>query len=386
MFAQTSSFSFPKLGSFFRSAAKKSQGAKSFFTPSFHLRKQEVFESNSTLTNNLFKRYTAMVALLFVVGSVTPMHASGADGAYAGEYGEYYLDTTSFQSGILTDGEGYLTKMNPQTNEGDRSSLTDSLTHTVKSGETLSTIANSYGLKTNTVLWENGLANANSIRSGQNLIIPPVDGVSHRVAKGESIEKIASKYDVETEAIRKQNGLLAADVSEGQKVFVPGGKPIAPPTPARTTPARVGTSSRAVAVGAPVALADSGSVPAGGKPFIFPTRGKITQGFRAGHYAYDIADVSKPPIWAAGGGTVVKASSGTWGGGYGNHVIIDHGNGLQTLYAHLDYLSVENGQAVSQGQVIGRMGRTGRVYGRTGIHLHFEVIKNGVKQVPSNYY
>lgn len=322
-----------------------------------------------------------MVAVLFIVGSITPM----AEGVYAGEYVGYTIDTTALESGILTDGEGYLTKMNPQTNQGDRSNMTDSLTHTVKSGETLSVIANGYGLKTNTVLWANGLANGNSIRVGQKLVIPPVDGVNHAVASGETIDKIAEKYKVDADAIRKQNGLLAADVNAGDSVFIPGGKPLVV-EPVRTTPARVGTSSRAVAVGAPVALADSGAVPAGGAPFIFPTRGSITQGFHAGHYAFDIADSSKPPIWAAGAGTVIKASSGTWGGGYGNHIIIDHGNGLHTLYAHMDYLSVGVGDVVSQGEVIGRMGNTGNVRGRTGIHLHFEVIKNGVKQVPSNYY
>jgi murein DD-endopeptidase MepM/ murein hydrolase activator NlpD len=133
-------------------------------------------------------------------------------------------------------------------------------------------------------------------------------------------------------------------------------------------------------------LAGSTDAPTVGKVFIRPTRGIITQGYKRGHYALDIADASKPPVWAAGSGTVIKASSGTWGGGYGNHVIIDHGNGMQTLYAHLDYLDVSNGDYVSQGAVIGRMGRTGRVYGRTGIHLHFEVRKNGVKQNPAAYY
>jgi murein DD-endopeptidase MepM/ murein hydrolase activator NlpD len=85
-------------------------------------------------------------------------------------------------------------------------------------------------------------------------------------------------------------------------------------------------------------------------------------------------------------GTVIKASSGTYGGGYGNHVIIDNGNGIKTLYAHMEYLSVSVGDHVTQGQVIGKMGRTGNVRGRTGIHLHFEVIQNGVKKSPGNYF
>ncbi len=333
-------------------------------------------------SNTLFKRYSAMVAVVFVIGSITPTGTT-AEGMYAGDYGGFYVDTSTYSSGIISDEEGYLTKVNPQTNQGDRSNMTDRFEHTVASGETLSTIAEDYGLKTSTLLWENNLGNANSLKVGQKLVIPPVDGVSHKVGKGESIEKIAKEYGVEAETIRKQNNILIADVNSGDEIFVPGAKPLI--TDVRSTPARVGTSTR-VSVGSPVALEGSYDAPMGEKPFIMPTRGKLTQGYHAGHYAFDLADVSMPPVWAAGTGTVTKASSGTWGGGYGNHVIIDHGNGLTTLYAHLDYLTVGVGDVVDQGEVIGRMGRTGRVYGRTGIHLHFEVILNGVKQLPSNYY
>ena len=124
-------------------------------------------------------------------------------------------------------------------------------------------------------------------------------------------------------------------------------------------------------------------LPVSAEGWVRPTQGRITQGFRGGHYAYDVADTSKPPILAAAGGTVIKASSGTWGGGYGNHVIIDHGNGYQTLYAHAEVLYVNVGDSVSQGQVIAKMGNTGSVYGRTGIHLHFEITYNGTKLNPS---
>ena len=126
-------------------------------------------------------------------------------------------------------------------------------------------------------------------------------------------------------------------------------------------------------------------VPKGNKTLIFPTKGKITQGYHAGHYAIDIGDPTRPGVWAADGGKILKVGSG-WSGGYGNHVIIDHGNGIQTLYAHLQKVYVTAGEAVEQGQVIGQMGNTGRVYGKTGIHLHFEVRVNGVKKYPGNYW
>ena len=89
---------------------------------------------------------------------------------------------------------------------------------------------------------------------------------------------------------------------------------------------------------------------------------------------------------AGAGGAVIKASSGTWGNGYGTYVIIDHGDGVQTLYGHMSSLNVVEGQWINQGDVIGIMGNTGRVYGATGIHTHWEVMVNGVKVNPANYY
>ncbi len=381
VFEKASYLQLPKFNLFQASASKGSQAIKSVISPYPHHGKKGIMDDTEA-SNTLFKRYTAMVAVIFLIGSLTPLGTT-AEGMYVGDYGGYYVDSTAFASGIVADEEGYLTKVNPQTNRGDRSNMTDRFVHTVASGETLSTIAEDYDLKTSTLLWENNIGNANSLKVGQKLVIPPVDGVTHKVSGGESIEKIAEEYKVEEEAIRNQNNILVADVNTGDEVFVPGAKPLVQET--RTTPARVGTASR-VNAGNPVSLENSYSAPVGEKPFIMPTRGVLTQGFHAGHYAYDIADASMPPVWAAGTGKVITASSGTWGGGYGNHVKIDHGNGLQTLYAHLDYLTVGVGDVVDRGEVVGRMGKTGRVYGRTGIHLHFEVILNGVRQVPSNYY
>lgn len=340
-------------------------------------------------SNRLFKHFASAVAGLFIIGTIAPAGAFYEESLiYQTDSG---IDTGGYEFAILTDSDGYLTKINPQTGVSDRSSMNDLLVHTVATGETVSTIAESYGIKSSTVLWENGLGNANSIKVGQNLLIPPVDGISHRVAKGEDVSKIAKAYGVEADTIIKQNRLTAFSptLSAGQEIFIPGGKPLVTEAPVRATPARSGTSSRATG-GAILPRADS--TPVGDKPFIFPTRGKITQGFHRGHYAYDIGDRSQPPVWAAGGGKVTKVVNNCdrvsygCGGGYGNYVIIDHGNGLQTLYAHLEYTSVSVGDQVSQGTVVGKMGRSGNVRGATGIHLHFEVHKNGKKEVPSDYY
>ena len=120
---------------------------------------------------------------------------------------------------------------------------------------------------------------------------------------------------------------------------------------------------------------------------IKPTIGEYTTYFggRRGHWAVDIADVSKPPIKAAADGTVVKSQCG-WNSGYGCVIVLDHGDGFQTLYAHLSELDVTVGGVVKQGWKIGTMGNTGRVYGKTGIHLHFEVVDNGRKKNPLAYY
>ncbi len=316
--------------------------------------------------------------LMFGISVISPV--SGFSNI-AKDFASSYMETYSLPGDVLiADNDGYLIKINPQTGSSSRIGLTDYAVHTVEKGDTLSTIASRYGLKTETIMWENNIGNANSIAIGQKLLIPPVDGVSYTVGKGDTLEKIAKKYNISADTIVAQNSLISTSVVSGQSLFLPGARPIAT---AKTTTIAKNTGTKGASG---VKLADSSSVPAGGKPFIYPTMGTITNGFKRGHYAIDIADRSKPAVWAAGAGTIIKASSGTWGGGYGNHVIIDHGDGLQSLYAHLDHLNVSVGDYVEQGQTIGQMGNTGRVYGATGIHLHWEVIKNGVKQYPGNYY
>lgn len=332
----------------------------------------------------IIKRALAFVGFFVLVTSFTP-NIAFSDSEFT--YEQVSAGPMIASSNIIADDSGFMIPVNPQTNEADRSEMSDMATHTVASGETLSTIAEMYGIKTKTLMWENNMGTGSILKVGQELIVPPVDGVTHTVKSGQSLAKIASLYEVEEEDIIRQNSLESETLNAGEKIFVPGGVQIAPPAPVyvadasgrSTTAVRSTTTTR-------VNLENSTAAPAVGKFLIYPTRGSITQGYYSWHRAVDIADASKPPVWAAAGGTVTKASSGTWGGGYGNHVIIDHGNGVQTLYAHLDYLTVSVGQYVTQGEVIGRMGNTGRVYGRTGIHLHFEVRDGGVKMYPGNYW
>jgi murein DD-endopeptidase MepM/ murein hydrolase activator NlpD len=323
----------------------------------------------------------ALVAMLLTsfTGAATFTYASM-------DYSTDYIDSYSLPGDILVaDDEGYLVKINPQTSDSNRIGLTDYATHTVESGDTLSTIAQKYGLTVKTIAWENGLSNTNSLRIGQKLLVPPVDGISYKVQKGDTIEKIAKTYKVSAESVIAQNGLSDQVITRGQNLFIPGAVPL-PTTVAANYRTAAGTRSVRVDATDYSNICGSDAEPGVGKILIYPTIGKVTQGFRSGHYAVDIADRSKPPIWAAADGTVAKASSGTWGGGYGNHVIIDHGNGVKTLYGHMSSINVKVGDTVKQGDVIGIMGNTGRVYGVTGIHLHFEAIFNGVKKNPASFY
>jgi len=326
----------------------------------------------------LMSQITILAGALFIISGISP---STNFSTVAMTYSSDYIDTYSLPGDVLiSDTDGYLMKINPQTGNASRIGMTDYAIHSVEAGETLSQIATRYDLNVETIMWENNIGNANMVTSGQKLIIPPVDGISYTTKSGDSLQKLADIYKIEVDKVVAQNSLSTDVLTIGQHLFLPGAKPIGPAKPANiaVSGSKPSTSS--------VTLSNSNDVPVGTKPFIYPTRGDITQGYRAGHYAIDIADSSKPPVWAAGSGTVKTAYSGGWGGGYGNHVIIDHGNGLETLYGHLDHLTVTEGQWIEQGEVIGQMGNTGRVYGVTGIHLHWEVIKNGVKQYPGNYY
>jgi LysM repeat protein len=251
------------------------------------------------------------------------------------------------------------------------------ITHVVSDGETLSSIAQRYGLQVSTLLWENKLNERSPIRSGMELRILPIDGVRHQVARGESIFTIARRYGLDVsqaqvivdypfnEFLNDETFALAT----GQFVMVPDGVMPAPQAPAVTRPA------------VPVAqlTPTAGSVTAAGS-FVWPAAGRITQGYRFYHKAIDIANRAGGPILTADSGTVTAA--GWANGGYGIHVVVDHGNGFQTLYAHLSVLQVSVGQTVNRGDVLGQMGNTGR---STGTHLHFEIRQGGVFHDPMQY-
>ena len=242
--------------------------------------------------------------------------------------------------------------------------------YTVKPGDTVSTIAEKFGVSVDTIRWENDLKSVKDIKPGQVLRILPVSGVRHKVKYGETIYSIAKKYQVDPQVIVDwPYNSFANDetfaLAVGQELIIPEG----------IKPKEVPTTPR------PAYYAQVPGAGTGTGQFVWPTSGRISQGFSWHHKAIDIANKDAPDILAADGGTVVVAG---WQAptAYGNHIIIDHGNGLTTLYAHLSQLYVSSGQKVAKGQAIGKMGTTGR---STGIHLHFEIRQGGVAQNPLNF-
>ena len=240
----------------------------------------------------------------------------------------------------------------------------------VLEGDTVSSIAQKFGVSIDTIMWENNLKSVDSIKAGEILRILPLTGIRHKVVRGETIYSISKKYGVAAQNIvnypfnsftNDETFALAA----GQELLIPEG--------IKPNQIIIDTNRYIARTVAPI----PGVVGEGN--FMWPTSGYISQRFTWYHQAADIASPGNPAILAAQGGTVVTA--GWNGGGYGNYVVIDHGNGYKTLYAHMltNSISVKAGQAVSQGQQIGTMGSTGR---STGTHLHFEVIGSQGKVDP----
>ncbi len=268
---------------------------------------------------------------------------------------------------------GFLMKPEVWTEVGDRSDVGGVIDYVVVPSDTISGIAKKFGVTQRTILQNNNFVDPKKIKPGAVLKIPAADGLVHTVKKGENIGEIAKKYKVDQQKLLTQNELSEESVLfEGQELIIPGAKKTAPkPTP------RV-SGSYVSAAGVPYSVETAGTL-------LMPTHGVYTQFFHYGHYAVDIASSMNTPIYAAESGTVVRADFG-WNGGYGNVVVIDHGNGMQTLYAHNNVIYVHVGENVVRGQPISGMGNSGRVYGRTGIHLHFEVTVNGTKRNPVKYF
>ncbi|QQR82256.1 M23 family metallopeptidase [Candidatus Campbellbacteria bacterium] len=226
-------------------------------------------------------------------------------------------------------------------------------TYVVREGDSLSMIADMFNVSINTIRWANNMTGKSTIQPGQTLVILPVTGIRHIVKKGDTIQSIAKKYKGDVEEIIQYNGLEEGTaLVVASEIIIPDGEVVV-------------TSSKSASGGA--SRAYSGPTYAG--YYLRPTHGVRSQGLH-GHNGIDIAAPVGTPVYASAAGEVIVSQSGGWNGGYGNYIVVKHGNGTQTLYAHLSSTSVAVGDSVGQGDVIGAVGSTGR---STGAHLHFEV-------------
>jgi murein DD-endopeptidase MepM/ murein hydrolase activator NlpD len=282
--------------------------------------------------------------------------------------------------------------------------------HEVAAGETLSGVGAQYGVDVQYLLWNNPEVGAdpNMLVEGENLLVPGTPGIVYDVKLGDTVTDIAATYSIEPAEIVAftPNGLDSPDmIVEGSVLVLPGAVPPPPPpppevpqeTPAPVTPEPVTPEPTAPPPAAPAPRAPlpiAVATPAPAPPpaietvevsgFIWPVNGSLNSRFgpRWGsfHSGIDIGAAGGTSVAAAASGKVVLASYSNYG--YGNYVIVRHGNGSETLYAHLSRIYVSMGQQVGQGETIGTVGCTGWC---TGPHLHFEVKVGGVAVDPLPY-
>jgi len=270
---------------------------------------------------------------------------------------------------IITEDSLALVKPDLVSTEAAKITRTSLKKYEVKEGDSVGKIATNFNLSVDTILWANNLSVTSYLKLGQTLIIPPTTGILHTIKKGDTLKSIAQKYGA-TDATIKEFNKIDNDslLVIGETLMVPGGRII------YTAKPRVYTApGSATTYTAPVAVSGKMLWPIGCR--------HITQYFRGWrHTGVDIACAYSSPIYAAADGVVSRIQYLNYG--YGYNVIIDHGNGKKTLYAHNSRIEVVVGQVVSQGEIIAREGSTGR---STGPHLHFEVIINGSKVNALNY-
>ena len=318
---------------------------------------------------------------------------------YAGEYSSLALNSVSYRSGgalsalskgvddlgsfetgtVSLIGGSIITAPSVSDSVESVAPRQDIETYLVQSGDSLSSIANQFGISLNTLLWSNGLSVNSVLQPGDSMSILPTSGVLHTVASGDTLSRIAAKYDVSQEEIIAYNSLGNANtLSIGDQVIVPGGSVAAvAPTSRSTAVSQILTSPSSGS------SANSGTAisPAAGSAYmIWPTDlHVITQYYGWRHTGIDVDCHWDNNNYASMDGIVQFVG---WKGGYGYTVEINHGNGLVTRYGHHASMYVSNGQHVSQGQAIGLCGTTGR---STGTHLHFEVISGGRFKNPLEY-
>jgi len=242
-------------------------------------------------------------------------------------------DTTS-EALVLTKPNVVRTDIRPEPQPETRKSV---ITHEVTDGETLSQIAKKYSVRVASIEVENkDIKNIHRLAVGDSIKIPPADFSQDYIDS--QLKKKTVVASVSTPA--NSRSVVTRDVSNER--FTDSGEPA----------------------------------------FRRPAGSLGQNGYHS--WALDIPPSGGTGIYASADGVVEEVATG-WNGGYGGKIVINHGSGWKTLYAHLESINVSAGQKVSAGSVIGVMGATGRTYPKGAVHLHFEIIKNGSKLNPISY-
>ena len=260
----------------------------------------------------------------------------------------------------------------------------DVVKYTVQNGDSIFSIADKYGLKPTSILFGNYNTLKDSpdlLQPGQQLNILPVDGTYYKWQGSESLTKVAQVFGVDPEVVISYPGnhldpdtigdLAHPNIPGGTWLIFPGGKR---EFTSWTAPAQLVRENPSTSVWGPGVCTGITYVQVGYGRFVYPT----TEHWLSGtpftpsirHFGVDFAGAEGNGVFATDAGTVVYSGWNTWG--YGNLIIIDHGNGWQSLYAHLSQINVGCGQNVGQGDTIGLVGMTGGT--STGPHLHFELM------------
>lgn len=228
--------------------------------------------------------------------------------------------------------------------------------YVVREGDSLASIAKMFDVTSNTVMWANDLKSSKDLKVGQELVILPISGVKYVVKKGDTLKSIAAKFHGDVDEIQDFNNMTDTVVTIGEEIIIPDGEV------QNDSASKSGTKA---SIKGPVGKTALGY-------FIRPTRGIKTQGLHGKyHSAVDFGTSVGTQVYASASGKVIVAKSGGYNGGYGNYIVIQHDNGMQTIYAHLSVVSVSAGTTVSGGDPIGKTGNSGN---STGPHLHFEIL------------
>lgn len=235
----------------------------------------------------------------------------------------------------------------------------------IKKGDTLDTVAKLFNISKNTIVWANSLKDKN-LTPGNSLIILPITGINYTATKSISIDQVAKKYNADASEIAEFNGIsVSTKLTKGQTIIIPD---------AEGEIASIASSNKNTTNTTVKQIKYKNNAVAG--YFMKPVSSCVkTQGLHGPyHTAVDFGCRVGTTVVAAAGGVVIRSASSGYNGGYGEVVIISHPNGTQSIYAHLSQVNVNVGDRVTQGQVIGATGNTGK---STGPHLHFETRGTG---------